>query len=352
MGGILIHEGPFSDPSLEPYETVRVGIAPLRSEAFEMKALHLTDSLRLDPNFPSPIPPAGEALVRPLLVGVCKTDLELTAGYMGFRGVLGHEFVGVVEHSDQPEWVGARVVGEINCAPPNSPPGLDPRHLPDRTVLGILDRNGVMAERFCLPLANLLRVPEGVPNESAVFCEPLAAAFRILEQVDPLPKRAVVVGDGRLGLLCALALHRSAVEVTLLGKHPSKMEPLPGEIHRATLSDHRRRPLSRAPLVIEATGSPSGLPLALELTQPLGTLVLKTTIAEPHQAHLAAIVIDELTVLGSRCGLFAPALEALADGSIDPRFMIEAVYPLEGALEAFDRAARPGAGKVLIEVSK
>jgi threonine dehydrogenase-like Zn-dependent dehydrogenase len=265
---------------------------------------------------------------------------------MGFRGVLGHEFVGVVEESSDPSWVGRRVVGEINCAPPEAP-GDDPRHAPGRTVLGILGRDGVMAERFRLPLANLLEVPSQLPDQKAVFTEPLAAAYEIEEQLGQLPERALVLGDGKLGSLCALALQERGCQVTLLGKHPAKLAPLSGLLQTTLLAKADSLP-DDFPLVVEATGSPSGLPLALAHVRPRGTVVLKTTVADPHQLNLAPIVINELTVLGSRCGRFAPALQALAQERVDPTFLIEQSFPLEQAMQAFELAQRPGAGKVLL----
>lgn len=311
-----------------------------------MKAVVLTQELEFQTSRPTPTNEPLSAVVRPTLVGICKTDLELIKGYMGFQGVLGHEFVGVVEECSSPDWIGKRVVGEINCSPRDNIIE-DPRHQVGRSVLGIQDRDGTMAERFVLPVENLLEVPDSLSDEKAVFTEPLAAAYQIHEQIPNLPSTALVLGDGKLGVLCALALQDLGCQVTLVGKHQAKLEPVSHKVRTQTLSE----PLTETfPLVVEATGSNSGLEQALAAVQPKGTIVLKTTVAAPHQINLAPIVIHEIQVLGSRCGRFAPALEAMAEGRVDPTFLIEKTYPLEEALAAFEHAARPGAKKVLLKV--
>jgi alcohol dehydrogenase len=312
-----------------------------------MLAVVIDDSLRLRPDWPEPTLLEGEAIVRPTLVGICKTDLELIKGYMGFRGVLGHEFVGVVEACHNDSWVGRRVVGEINC--PLTESVGDPRHVEPRTVLGIMGRDGVMADRFSLPVANLLAVPDGLSDQMAVFTEPLAAAYEIEEQLTTLPDTALVLGDGKLGALCALVLQERGCAVTLVGKHPSKLAKVAHLVHTVE-RDQSHGLRSDFPLVVDATGSAQGLAEALTRVQPRGTVVLKTTVAAPHHLDLSAIVINEITLLGSRCGRFAPALESLAQGRVDPRFLIERTFPLEQAMEAFDLAQRPGAGKVLLSL--
>ena len=311
-----------------------------------MKAVVLQKVLQFSDQVPEPSLEAQSAIIRPTMVGICKTDLELVKGYMGFSGVLGHDFVGLVEESTDPEWIGQRVVGEINCSPRDRILK-DPRHQPDRTVLGIQNRDGVMAERFCLPLENLLKVPDHLSDEKAVFTEPLAAAYQIQEQLGTIPDRALVLGDGKLGALCALALNDLGAQVTWVGKHPSKLQPLE---HLVKTQINGPSSGERYPLVVEATGSTSGLERALSDVEPKGTVILKTTVADPHQLNLASIVINEINLLGSRCGRFAPALEALATGRIDPTFLIEKVYPLESAMEAFEHAARRGAAKVLLSL--
>lgn len=314
-----------------------------------MLAVTIEKTLRLNSNWPEPQKTAGEAIISPTLVGICNTDLELIKGYMGFQGVLGHEFVGIVEQCENRYWLGRRVVGEINCAPAELGEG-DPRHASGRTVLGILNRDGVMAQRFSLPIANLLAVPEELSDRLAVFTEPLAAAYEINEQLPSLPPRALVLGDGKLGSLCALALQDLGCRVTLVGKHENKLSKLAKFVNTVLLANERQLK-NDYPLVIEATGSPEGLKLALTKVKPRGTVVLKTTTAKPYQIDLAPIVINELTLLGSRCGKFAPALQALAQKRVDPSFLIEKIFPLEEALEAFKQAALPGTGKILLSIS-
>lgn len=314
-----------------------------------MQAVVLDQRLELRQDWPEPELVPGEAVIRPTLVGICKTDLELVKGYMGFRGVLGHEFVGIVERCGDPVWVGRRVVGEINCPLPEAAPG-DSRHAVPRTVLGILGRDGVMAQRFALPVANLSAVPAALEDRKAVFTEPLAAAYEIEEQLGRLPERALVLGDGKLGALCALALQERGCRTTLVGKHLDKLARVAALVDTAHRDELESLP-SDFPLVVDATGSPGGLADALSRVRPRGTVVLKTTVAAPHTLDLSSIVINELTVLGSRCGLFAPALEALAQGRVDPGFLIQDSLPLERALEGFALAEQPGAGKILLEIS-
>lgn len=316
------------------------------SKPTHMHGVYLDHQLALRTDLPTPQLEPHSALIRPTLVGICKTDLELVKGYMGFQGILGHEFVGIVEEATDPAWVGRRVVGEINCSPRDAIVG-DPRHQAGRTVLGIAGRNGVMADRFCLPLENLLVVPDHLPDELAVFTEPLAAAYQIQEQLSRLPPTALVLGDGKLGALCALALDDLGCRVRWVGKHAEKLAPLRYKVETVLLGNLDE---TAYPLVIEATGSAQGLATALSRAEPKSTVVLKTTVAEAHQLNLAAIVIQEITVLGSRCGRFQPALEALAEGRIDPGFLIEATYPLAQAMEAFEHASRPGAAKILLKV--
>jgi threonine dehydrogenase-like Zn-dependent dehydrogenase len=298
-----------------------------------------------------PIPGAGDdrALVRVTLAGVCNTDLEIARGYLGFRGVLGHEFVGTVEEGPEP-WRGERVVGEINfacgaCA--TCARGLR-RHCPSRTVMGIAGADGAFAGYVAIPVANLHRVPDGVPDEAAVFCEPLAAAFEILEQVPLEPDwRCVVLGDGKLGLLAAQVLARAGVRVLAVGKHAAKLAILARRgIETSLLQDFRP---GGADLVVEATGSADGFALAVAALRPRGTLVLKSTIAESQRLDLAPVVIHELCVVGSRCGPFPPALAALEGDAIEVGALVADRVPLARADEALRRAAEPGVLKVLVE---
>ena len=267
---------------------------------------------------------------------------------MGFRGVPGHEFVGSV--SEGPEaFRGKRVVGEINfgcgrCE--NCTRGLS-RHCPNRSVMGILSADGAFAECVGVPASNLHLVPDKVSDEEAVFTEPLAAAFEILEQVQIDPgDQVLVLGDGKLGNLCAQVLRLTGANVTALGKHEDKLKLIKrAGVRTILLNDWKPRLFD---VVVEATGSASGLELALGAVRPRGTLVLKSTIAGNHDVSLAAIVINEITIIGSRCGLFAPALEALEEKSVSVTPLIEKIYPLNDGIEAVKHAARQGARKILL----
>jgi 2-desacetyl-2-hydroxyethyl bacteriochlorophyllide A dehydrogenase len=293
--------------------------------------------------------PAGEAVVRVLLAGICGTDLEIVRGYMDHRGVLGHEFVGVVEAAPDGEWIGRRVAGEINVpcrACPTCASGLT-RHCPARTVLGILGRDGAFAERVALPLANLHAVPDAVPDEAAVFTEPLAAAHEILDQVAVAPgSRVLVVGDGRLGQLCAHVLDRAGAQPVVWGRHPEKLARLARLGYRTLAGEER--PDGRFDVVIEASGSPSGLERALGAVRPRGTVVLKSTYHGGASLSLTGIVVDEVTLVGSRCGSFAPALAHLASDPSLVAGLVTARYPLAEAAAAFARASERDALKVLL----
>jgi threonine dehydrogenase-like Zn-dependent dehydrogenase len=298
-----------------------------------------------------PAPAPGECRVRVTRAGVCATDLALARGYMGFEGTPGHEFVGVA--LDGP-LAGRRVVGEINagCGRCALCAGGDARHCPERTVLGILGRPGAFAEQLALPAGNLHAVPDGVSDDEAVFAEPLAAAFRIAEQVDlSSVEGALVLGDGRLGLLCAqvLALHEIATE--LRGRHPERGEHLPaGCRHLGPAAGPAPPPDRRFDLVVEATGDPGMLQQALLFVRPRGMLVLKTTCERAAPLDLAPLVVDEITVVGSRCGPFAPALAALAQRSVAVLPWIHARFPLAEGPRAFACADQPGTLKVLLDV--
>jgi threonine dehydrogenase-like Zn-dependent dehydrogenase len=320
-----------------------------------LKALVLEGQhLRLDEHFPDAKPLTGEALIRPLLMGVCSTDIELCHGYMGFAGVLGHEFVGIVESvaskSDQ-SWVGKRVVGTINCVCGECDMcqrGLQ-EHCRDRTVLGIAGRNGCFAERFCLPVRNLLEVPATVDQDRAVFTEPLAAAFQILRQLTVEGRPFVtVLGDGRLGLLCAQVLTQLNGTVRLLGKHPEKMERCEkwGVKHRLVSEVGLRNDQD---IVVDCTGSSEGFEMAMKMVRPRGKLVLKTTVADSKPMNLAPLVINEIQVIGSRCGPFPEALSALKADSVDVLSLISRRMKLTDGVEALRIAKTPGVIKVLLE---
>lgn len=310
-----------------------------------MRAIRSTgDGIVLDPDAPEPVARSGETIVRVKKAGICDTDLQLARGYMNFKGVLGHEFVGIDDR-------GRRVVAEINnschaCATCSEAPS----HCPNRTVLGILNHDGAMADRVAVPERNLHVVPNAIDDASAVFIEPLAAAFRIGEQIELAGARLAVVGDGKLGILCAWASRLCGAEVTLIGKHRDKLA-LAGDGIAAHLLDDSPRFARSFDIVVEASGSPSGLATAFGLAKPLGTIVLKTTVAGTHETSLAPIVIDEYRVIGSRCGPFPKAMDALASGRIDVHPLIEAEYPLDRGEEAFAAAARKGARKILLSVS-
>ena len=312
-----------------------------------MNALVLTPA---GPTLATPdfVPRAGEATIRMSVAGVCATDLELVKGYMGFHGVLGHEWVGVVEAAPDPTLVGVRVVGDINCACGTCATCLAgrPHHCPCRTVLGIQGRDGAFADRLSLPVHNLHRVPDSVPDDHAVFVEPLAAACRILEQVHVLPDwRVVVLGLGRLGQLCARVLALTGADVVGVARSAEKRGLLPGRTLDPAAAT--REPL--ADLVVDCTGSATGLEAARRLVRPGGTLVLKSTVHDLGGANPTAWIIDEITLIGSRCGPFAPALRLLAAGLIDPSPLIKARLPLTAGVEALALAARPGSVKVLLD---
>lgn len=292
--------------------------------------------------------PRGEAVVRVVLSGICNTDLEIARGYAGFRGTIGHEFVGVVEDPGGGAIArGRRVVGEINagCGACARCASGDPRHCAGRTVLGIVGRDGAHADLLRLPAGNLLEVPDGVPDEHAVFVEPLAAACGVLERCPVEPGASVaIVGDGKLGLLCAMAL--APLRPLLVGKHPAKLALARG-LETSTVNDARRR--GRAfDVVIEASGGPRGFELALDLLRPQGTLVLKSTFHGATPVDAARIVVEEIRVVGSRCGRFAPALDLLARGGADVGALISEVVSLDRAEDAMRRAALPGVLKVLL----
>lgn len=294
---------------------------------------------------------ADRALVRVALAGVCRTDLELCRGYMGFRGVLGHEFVGRVEEGPA-EWRGVRVVGEINfaCGRCETCAANLGRHCPQRSVMGIDGADGAIAEWVSVPIANLHCVPEAVSDEQAVFTEPLAAAFEILEQVAVEPgARALVWGDGRLGLLVAQVLHTAGARVTLLGHHAAKLSLVARRGIETALADSYAGPA--APLVVEATGSVEGFRRAVATTLPRGTLVLKSTIAAREPLDLAPVVIHEITVIGSRCGPFPPALRALETTAVAVAPLVTDRVPLARAEEALRLAGERGALKVLVDCS-
>jgi threonine dehydrogenase-like Zn-dependent dehydrogenase len=299
---------------------------------------------------PEPRQP-DEAVVRVTLSGICNTDLEIARGYAGFEGTLGHEFVGVVESASDPNLPGRRVVGEINagCGHCDLCISGDPRHCPERTVLGIVGRDGAHAELLQLPTVNLHPVPDEISDERAVFCEPLAAALGITERVTLSHESSVaVIGDGKLGILCAQALALKDAYVTLIGKHPQKLAIASRRgIETATLDQMRNR-AREFDTVVEASGSESGFALALDLLKPRGVVILKSTFHGTTPIDASRIVVDEISVVGSRCGRFAPALDLLRDNRIDVESLISETYPLSDGVRAMQRAGEPGVLKILL----
>lgn len=317
-----------------------------------MLALCLDQTPRLIEDYPIPERRAGEALVKVSLAGVCDTDIQLSRGYMSYRGVLGHEFVGRVVSANDSRLSGRRVVGDINAGCGRCPDCLkrDGHHCQERSVLGIVARDGAFAEYLSLPERCLVPVPDEVSDERAVFAEPLAAALHVQDELSERPRKSVAVfGDGKLGLLIALSLAAAKVPVTLLGHHEAKLEVARAAGVR-TRCVAAGQPLGeRYEFVVEATGSAGGLSSALAAVEPRGTIVLKTTIASPVALDLSAIVINEVRLVGSRCGDMQRAVNTLRDYSVDPTPLIAARFPLREAASALAQAAQPGVLKVLIE---
>lgn len=316
-----------------------------------MRGLYLGDGApEVREDLEAPTPTTGEVRVRLRLAGVCATDLALARGYMGFRGIPGHEFVGTALEGPL---AGRRVVGEINagCGTCADCTAGDPRHCSTRSVLGILSRSGAFAEELSLPASNLVPVPDEVPDAAAVFCEPLAAALEIGEQIELVPgTAALVAGDGRLGLLCAHALARAGLTVTVAGRHPDRSSLLPAGVrHLQGLVETDSQPERAFDLAVEATGRPEVLERVLACVRPRGTVVLKTTSEARAELDLAPLVVDELTLVGSRCGRFEPALEVLREGTIPTERFVHGRYPLARADEALAHAGRAGTLKILIE---
>lgn len=304
---------------------------------------------------PRPEPGQDEALVRVLMVGVCNTDLELKAGYYGFAGIPGHEFVGVVDQApSRPDLVGHRVVAEINfgCGHCSHCLGGDGRHCPERRALGIKHAPGALAEYVTVPVANLLTVEKEISDRQAVFAEPLAAALEPAQQMHLTARtKLLVLGDGKLGLLCALGLRHWVPGLVLAGRHQGKLAIAEAQGVATTNSDDPELLAQRFDVVLEATGRPQGLAQALDLVRSEGTVIAKTTSHEPSSMDLAKLVVDEITLLGSRCGNTGLALHFLKHQLLNPEPMIQAEFPLARAKQAFEAAAQPGALKVLIKTS-
>src|SRR5574344_1656467 len=323
-----------------------------------MKAVVFDKELKLVNNYEKPVPKKGEALVRVTLAGICNTDFEITKGYMGYVGILGHEAVGVVEeiNDDDKSLLGKRVVPEISygCKKPECPWCAQKlyRHCPERHTLGIFHKDGVFAQYFTMPVEVLFEVPQNVPDTQAVFVEPLAAALEITEQHHIKKKKKVVIlGDGKLGLITALALNAQNIDVLLVGKHQNKLDIAKAQGVQTQLL-HEFKVEKIYDVVVEATGTAGGFESAMALTKPRGVLVLKSTVASGKELNLAPIVIDEITVLGSRCGQFPAALRLLKSGRVDFSPMISAIYDSDHSIEAFEKNKEKDTLKVLIDFEK
>ena len=315
-----------------------------------MRALVLKNRLNFVDDYPDPTPAAGECLLRVKLAGICGTDLELARGYMNYAGVPGHEFVGIVASSRNPALVGMRIVGEINaaCGQCNScVDGLE-RHCANRTVLGIVSRDGAFADHLTLPERNLRALPDSISDEAAVFVEPTAAAYEVLDQV-PLKRNAriLVLGDGRLGAIVGLVLKAEAYEPIVAGHHPEKLRRLTELGLKVDLEENLRHGYD---VVVDCSGNNEGFNRALALVRSRGTVVLKSTAAAAAPLNLAPAVVNEVTVIGSRCGRFEPAIEAIASGKIDPCPLIDGTYPIEDYEAAFKAATSPSNFKILLRM--
>lgn len=320
-----------------------------------MRAVMFDGELKFVRDYPVPEVPPRWARIRVQKAGICKTDMELMKGYEDFKGILGHEFIGKVDQCDDDlNWMDKRVTGEINVACGQCDWGARDlgRHCPNRMVLGILNHDGCMADYCVLPIVNLVELPSALPDDRAILIEPLSAACEILEQLELNgSERAVVLGDGRLGTLCAWALATIVSDVTIVGRHAKKLELAKWrELKTAIGSDNVAH---GADIIVEATGSDSGINEAMSICRPRGTIVLKSTIAFQSGLNLAPIVVNELTVIGSRCGRFKDGLRMLQSYPDMPiERLITARYPVEQSAEAFKRATQPDALKVLLEISE
>ena len=322
-----------------------------------MKAVVFNDKegLVLKTDYTKPVPQKGEALIKISMAGICNTDAEIIKGYMGYNGVLGHEFVGVVEEVNDADksLIGKRVVAEISygCEKPDCPwcAVKNYRHCPDRHTIGIWRKVGCFAEYITLPTNILFEVPENVPDEQAVFVEPLAAACEITEQLHIEPTHKVVVlGDGKLGLTTALTLNAQNLDVTLVGKHQNKLDIAKAQGVKTKLLDELKVS-NNFDVVVEATGSVSGFETSLNLVKPRGVLVLKSTIATGKELNLAPIVINEITVLGSRCGQFGPALRLLKNNRIDFKPFISKIYSIDEAIKGFEANREKDSIKIILK---
>ncbi|MBQ7450586.1 alcohol dehydrogenase catalytic domain-containing protein [bacterium] len=316
-----------------------------------MRAVVFDNELKLDKNYVKPSPKGNEALIKTKMVGICNTDYEITLGYMGYKGVIGHEFVGIVEECADKSLIGKRVVGDINCGCGECEwckKDLH-RHCPNRQTLGIWQKDGCFSDYFTLPVNNLLEVPENVSVEEAVFTEPLAAALEILEQVKIQPiQKVLVLGDGKLGIIIALALNASGLDVTLVGKHKDKLAIAQKQGVKTSLLDEIEVK-KEWDFVVEATGSITGFETSISLVKPRGTLILKSTIVASKEFNFSSLVVDEVTIVGSRCGRFQPALRMLEQKRIDLKPLISEIFDVENVIEAFESNKRKDTVKILVK---
>lgn len=315
-----------------------------------MRAVVFDGTLRLDPHRPDAVAPANEALIQVHLAGICNTDIEITRGYKGFNGILGHEFVGTVVACADATWLGKRVVGEINAACRVCPTCLrgDDPHCPNRTTLGIFNRPGSMADLVSIPIDCLHEVPADVSDRQAVFVEPLAAALEILQQTHLRPTdRVALVGDGKLGLLIAQVLRLPGCEVTVVGRHPERWALL----HRQGIQTVASTAADGwYDVVVDVTGNPDGLKTSRKLVRPRGRLVMKSTVAAETQLDLTMLVVDEIQLIGSRCGPFAAALRLLQRNLIETEPLLSGIYAMDDAMAAF--TASKGALKVVLDMQR
>jgi threonine dehydrogenase-like Zn-dependent dehydrogenase len=319
-----------------------------------MKALFFDGKLDYREDIQTPRRRPDEALIKVTLAGICRTDQEITRGYMGFTGIPGHEFVGVVEDDRYPELNGKRIVGEINCPCgkcATCQKGLG-NHCPTRTVLGITKRHGVFAEYTMLPKSNLHEIPDSLSDEEAVFVEPLAAAIQVTTQVPiSTDTEVVILGAGKLGLLIAQVIGRISQRTTLIGKHPSKLRLINDvDINLKTLKEFSKGAKKKVQLVVECTGSPAGVKLAKEIVSPRGTIVLKSTSARSTSFNFSHLVVDEVTIIGSRCGPFPSAIQMLNRGEVSVRPLISATFHLKDGTKAFREAQKKNSAKVLLSM--
>ena len=321
-----------------------------------MKALVYNKELKLDNNYPIPDVKENEVLIKTLMVGICNTDYEITKGYMGYQGVLGHEFVGIVEKTGSnvnKNLINKRVVGEINLACNNCEwchKGLG-RHCPNRSTLGIFKKDGCFSEYFTLPKENVIEIPDNIDDETATFTEPLAAAYEILEQLHIKPdSKVALVGDGKLGLCISLVFSALNIDFIHIGKHEEKLNISKNNgVKTMLLSELKDYHKKSFDFVIEATGSTGGFELSSSLVKPRGTLVLKSTITAKEGLNLASIVVDEITVVGSRCGQFKPILRLLEQGKINVKPLISGIYEVDDFEKAFEENSKKDTLKILVK---